>query len=190
MNTTKIVLTPEEHTELSRRVRSATISQRDGRRARVILLASQSYTRAEIARLTGLSLAVITGWCQRFQAQRLDGLVDKPGRGRKPSLPLEARIGEPRWSCRSMARAAGISATSMHKIWAANDLKPHLTRSFKLSKKSEFRGKILGCHRTLSRPAREGFGALLRGKESSTSPRTYPAWPPPRDRSYSHAIAR
>ena len=162
MNTTKIVLTPEEHTELSRRVRSATISQRDGRRARVILLASQNYTRAEIARLTGLSLAVITGWCQRFQAQRLDGLVDKPGRGRKPSLPLEARIGEPRWSCRSMARAAGISATSMHKIWAANDLKPHLTRSFKLSKKSEFRGKILGCHRTLSRPAREGFGALLR----------------------------
>ena len=173
MNTTKIVLTPEEHTELNRRVRSATITQRDGRRARVILLASQNYTRAEIARLTGLSLAVITGWCQRFQAQRLDGLVDKPGRGRKPSLPLEAvqrviehvtkpRIGEPRWSCRSMARAAGISATSMHKIWAANDLKPHLTRSFKLSKKSEFRGKILGCHRTLSRPAREGFGALLR----------------------------
>ena len=70
MNTTKIVLTPEEHTELSRRVRSATISQRDGRRARVILLASQSYTRAEIARLTGLSLAVITGWCQRFQAHK------------------------------------------------------------------------------------------------------------------------
>lgn len=127
MNTAKIVLTPEEHAELSRRVRSATISQRDGRRARVILLASQGCTRAEIARLTGLSLAVITDCCQRFQAQRLDGLVDKPGRGCKSSLPLEAvqrviehvtkpRIGEPRWSCRSMARAAGISATSVHKI--------------------------------------------------------------------------
>ena len=153
MNTAKIVLTPEEHAELSRRVRSATISQRDGRRARVILLASQGCTRAEIARLTGLSLAVITGWCQRFQAQRLDGLVDKPGRGRKPSLPLEAvqrvieqvtkpRIGEPRWSCRSMARAAGISATSVHKIWAANDLKPHLTRTFKLSNDPNFEEKF------------------------------------------------
>ena len=153
MSTAKIVLTPEEHAELSRRVRSATIIQRDGRRARVILLASQGCTRAEISRLTGLSLPVITGWCQRFQAQRLDGLADKPGRGRKPSLPLEAvqrvieqvtkpRIGEPRWSCRSMARAAGISATSVHKIWAANDLKPHLTRTFKLSNDPNFEEKF------------------------------------------------
>ncbi len=93
--------------QLSRRVRSATISQRDGRRARVILLAAQGCTRVEIARLTGFSLPVITCWCQRFQAQRLEGLLDKPGRGRKPFLPLEAvrrvleqvtqpRIGEPR----------------------------------------------------------------------------------------------
>ncbi|HDQ4465571.1 TPA: hypothetical protein P9G65_005818 [Pseudomonas aeruginosa] len=58
MSTAKIVLTPEEHAELSRRVRSATISQRDGRRARVILLASQGCTRAEISRLTGLSASL------------------------------------------------------------------------------------------------------------------------------------
>ena len=119
MNTPKIVFSPEEHAELSRRVRSATISQRDGRRVRVILLAALGCTRVEIARLTGFSLPVITCWCQRFQARRLDSLLDKPGRGRKPFLPLEAvrrvleqvtqpRIGEPRWSCRSMARAAGI----------------------------------------------------------------------------------
>ena len=153
MNTPKIVLTPVEHAELNRRVRSATISQRDGRRARVILLASQGCMRVEIARLTGFSLPVITCWCQRFQEQRLDGLLDKPGRGRKPFLPLDAvrrvleqvtqpRIGEPRWSCRSMARAAGISATSVHKLWAANDLKPHLTRTFKLSSDPNFEEKF------------------------------------------------
>ena len=153
MNTPKIVLTPEEHAELSRRVRSATISQRDGRRARVILLASQGCMRVEIARLTGFSLPVITCWCKRFQEQRLDGLLDKPGRGRKPFLPLDAvrrvleqvtqpRIGEPRWSCRSMARAAGISATSVHKLWTANDLKPHLTRTFKLSNDPNFEEKF------------------------------------------------
>ncbi|MCF5104927.1 IS630 family transposase, partial [Pseudomonas proteolytica] len=78
-----MTLSPEEHAEPSRCVRSATISQRDGRRARVILLAAQGCTRVEIARLTGFSLLVITCWCQRF------GLLDKPGRGRKPFLPLE-----------------------------------------------------------------------------------------------------
>ncbi len=49
MNALNIVLSPEEHAELSRRVRSATISQRDGRRARVILLAAQGCTRVEIS---------------------------------------------------------------------------------------------------------------------------------------------
>lgn len=73
MDTPEIVLSPEELAELSRRVRSVTISQRPGRRARVILLAAQDCTRVEIARLTGFSLPVITCWCQHFQAQRLDG---------------------------------------------------------------------------------------------------------------------
>jgi len=83
VNALDITLSPEELAELSRRVRSATISQRDGRRARVILLAAQGTTREEIVRLTGLSRPTITDWCQRFQEHRLEGLLDKPGRGRK-----------------------------------------------------------------------------------------------------------
>ncbi|NVL23232.1 IS630 family transposase, partial [Pseudomonas syringae pv. actinidiae] len=45
MSAQDIVLSPEESAELSRRTRSATISQRDGRRARVILLAAQGCSR-------------------------------------------------------------------------------------------------------------------------------------------------
>ncbi|AZE48352.1 Transposase [Pseudomonas chlororaphis] len=41
-----------------------------------------------------------------------------------------------------MARAAGISATSVYKLWAANDLKPHLTRTFKLSNDPNFEAKF------------------------------------------------
>ncbi|MDU8637939.1 IS630 family transposase, partial [Pseudomonas syringae pv. actinidiae] len=55
MSAQDIVLSPEESAELSRRTRSATISQRDGRRARVILLAAQGCSRVEIARLVGFS---------------------------------------------------------------------------------------------------------------------------------------
>jgi transposase len=153
VNAQEIVLSPVEQTELNRRVRSAAISQRDGRRARVILLAAQGYSRVEIARLTGFSLPSITCWCQRFQTLRLDGLLDKPSRGGKSSLPADtvrrvleqvtkSRIGEPRWSCRSMVRAAGISATTVHKLWAANDLKPHLTRTFKVSNDPQFEEKF------------------------------------------------
>lgn len=140
MSALDITLSSEEKAELNRRVRSATIPQREGRRARIVLLAAQGETREEIARLTGFSLPTVTNWCQRFQLLRLDGLIDKPGRGRKSSLPADTvrrvleqatkpRIGESRWSCRSMARAVGISSSTVHKLWAANELKPHLTRT-------------------------------------------------------------
>lgn len=153
MNSQNITLTSEEHSELSRRIRSATISQRDGRRARVILLAAQGHSRVDIARLIGFSLRSVTRWCQRFQELRLEGLIDKPGRGRPSSLPPEAlsrvleqvvqpRIGQPRWSCRSMASVAGISPASVQRIWAANDIKPHLTRTFKLSNDPHFEEKF------------------------------------------------
>lgn len=90
MNTEDITLAPEEFAELSRRVRSATIYQRDGRRARVILLAAQGCLRVDIARLVGFSLRSVTCWCQRFQELRLGGAADKPGRGRPSSLPPDA----------------------------------------------------------------------------------------------------
>ena len=153
VSTLDITLSPEEFAELSRRVRSATISQRDGRRARVILLAAQGSTREEIVRLTGFSRPTVTDWCQRFQAIRLEGLLDKPGRGRKSPLSSDTiryvleqatqpSIGEHRWTCRSMARAAGISATTVHKLWAANDLKPRLTPTFKLQNDPQFVEKL------------------------------------------------
>jgi transposase len=90
---------------------------------------------------------------QRFLAQRLAGLDDAPGRGRKPSLPpeavrmvLERAVTPPatlaRWSCRTMAREAGISQASVQRLWAANAIKPHLSRTFKLSNDKQFETKF------------------------------------------------
>ena len=117
----------------------------------MILLVAQCYSRNEIAQLTALSVVSVTRWCKRFQELRLQVLVGLPGRGRKPSLPAEVkrtleqvtqpRIGQPRWSCRSMARVAGISPASVQRIWVANDIKPHLTRTFKLSNDPNFEEK-------------------------------------------------
>jgi hypothetical protein len=32
-----------------------------------------------------------------------------------------------------MARESGLSKSTVHKLWASNDLKPHLSRTFKAS---------------------------------------------------------
>jgi transposase len=149
----RLVLEPEERRELDRRVRASTVSVRDRRRAEIVLLAAEGRTQEAIGKAVGVTRVTVNHWCRRFAQARLDGLVDVPGRGRKPSLPVSAvrktleTVTQPpatlgRWSCRSMAKAAGISSASVQRLWAANAIKPHLTRTFKLSKDVRFEEKF------------------------------------------------
>jgi transposase len=46
------------------------------------------------------------------------------------------------WSVRSMAAAVGLSPSSIQRIWSAHGLKPHLTKTFKLSKDKRFVEKV------------------------------------------------
>jgi hypothetical protein len=41
-----------------------------------------------------------------------------------------------------MARAAGVSPASVQRLWAASDIKPHLSRTFKLSNDKRFEEKF------------------------------------------------
>lgn len=149
----RIVLEAEEKRELNRRVRATTVSVRDRQRAQIILLSTEGRTQEAIGAAVGVTRVTVNHWCRRFAQQRLAGLADAPGRGRKPSLPdaavkkaLETVTRPPahrgRWSCRTMAQAAGISAASVQRLWAANDIKPHLTRTFKLSNDTHFEEKF------------------------------------------------
>jgi transposase len=124
----KAVLEAAERQELERRVRATTIAVRDRQRAEIILLRAEGMTQAQIAARLGVSRVTVNDWCQRFLAQRLGGLDDAPGRGRKPWLPpeavrmvLETAVTPPatlaRWSCRTMARAARISQASVQRLW-------------------------------------------------------------------------
>lgn len=146
-------LTPSEKAELQRRVRSSTTTQRDSLRARIILLRAGGRSEAEVASTTGISINTVSLWSRRFELSGLDGLQEATGRGRKPSLPdnkvqqVITRVTQPppgrqRWSTRSMAAAAGISHQSVHAIWKKNDLKPHLLRTFKISRDSHFEEKF------------------------------------------------
>jgi transposase len=148
-----IDLTSEEKAELHRRVRSATATQRDALRARIVLLRTEGKSEAEVAATTGVSVNTVSLWSRRFEHGGMKGLADAPGRGRRPSLP-ESKVrqvitkvtqppaGHQRWSTRTMARAVGISHQSVHSIWKKNDLKPHQIRTFKISRDPRFEEKF------------------------------------------------
>ncbi|MFX8071326.1 IS630 family transposase, partial [Acinetobacter baumannii] len=46
------------------------------------------------------------------------------------------------WSVRTMAKAMGISHTSVQRIWAEAGLKPHLVAKFKVSNDPQFEEKV------------------------------------------------
>lgn len=148
-----IELTTEEKSELQRRVGASRTSKRDHFRASVILLRADRLGVIEVARRLRSSVTSVSKWCRRFEADGLEGLIDQGGRGRKPRLPQEKvkaaldRVTQPpkgrtRWSVRSMAREIGLSPDSVHRIWKHNDLKPHLTRTFKVSSDPRFEEKF------------------------------------------------
>jgi transposase len=55
----------------------------------MILLKSERRTAAEIADLLGCCEVVVNNWLKRYEAEGIDGLRTRPGRGRKPVLDAE-----------------------------------------------------------------------------------------------------
>lgn len=81
-----ITLTEEEQKALEHWVRSSTQPAGLVRRARLILLLAQRLPLSEAARRVGIRRRFVYKWADRFLKHRLDGLADKPGRGRKPAF--------------------------------------------------------------------------------------------------------
>lgn len=139
--------------ELQRRLRATTSTVRERERAEMVLARLDGRSVTAGAEKLGTTPKRVSMWTKRFEREGLAGLEDRPGRGRRPSLP-EAKVARviteatrppkprTRWSLRTMARHAGVSATSVHRIWSRNDLKPHVTKTFKLSNDAKFEQKF------------------------------------------------
>ena len=124
-------------------------------RSRTVLLSAAGCGTMEIMRRTGISKPTVWRWHARYLEAGVDGLLrDK---SRPPGTPpLSAAIktlvltktmretppNATHWSVRSMARAVGISHTSVQNIWRAHGLKPHLVDSFKVSNDPAFAEKV------------------------------------------------
>jgi transposase len=143
----------DQRRELERMINAATTPQRMVTRARIVLLRGEGSSQEATAAAVGVSRPAVIRWERRFSSDGLAGLEEAPGRGRKPSIPdakkerviIQATRPPPnrtRWSVRSMARQTGVSPASVQRIWAANEIKPHLTRTFKLSRDPNFEAKF------------------------------------------------
>src|SRR5438128_3644577 len=124
-------------------------------RARIVLAAAGGESNSAIARALGVSRPTVILWRRRFAEGGAQALTEtKPGRGRKPTIPaakIKAIVrattqttppGQTHWSCRTMAKAHGVSPATVQRIWDAHGLKPHRVRTFKLSTDPRFSEKL------------------------------------------------
>ena len=55
----------------------------------------------------------------------------------------ETPPGETQWSCPTMAARAGVSSSTVQRIWSARGLQPHRAETFKLSNDPQFEEKLV-----------------------------------------------
>jgi transposase len=124
-------------------------------RAQIIQMAADGVPSQDIARALQVSRPTVQLWRQRFLAFRLEGLEkDAPRPGRIPRISdgkiravVEATLhtqpgNATHWSTRTMAEVQGLSEATIRRIWRQHNLKPHLTKTFKLSHDKRFIEKL------------------------------------------------
>jgi transposase len=150
----KIILSKDERDYLERLVRRRKVSHGDAQRAEIVLCAAEGLNNRAVADAVGVTRPTVRLWRERFAKHRLDGLHDEPRCG-APRKIGDDRIDEiitrtlettpadaTHWSTRGMAKASGVSTSSVHRIWRAFSLQPHRVETFKLSTDPQFVEKV------------------------------------------------
>jgi len=149
-----VVLADEDRARLEALLRRGKTEQRVATRAKIILALAAGGTLRGTADEVGVSAAIVTKWKNRFLDLGVDGLADdeRPGR---PRTVTDAHVhalvaktleempsGASRWSTRDMARASGLSQSTVSRAWRAFGLEPHLSETFQLSTDPLFIEKV------------------------------------------------
>jgi transposase len=124
-------------------------------RARIVLLTAEGVGTSAIMRETSKSKTCVWRWQERFADEGFEGLLrDKTRPSRIPKLDpaiaervvlltMEPPVAEAtHWTGAAMAEAAGVSVSSVQRIWRSHGLQPHRIRQFKLSKDPAFVDKL------------------------------------------------
>jgi len=152
----RIKLTEEEIKTLTAWSRGRRTPTRLMKRAKIILMAAEERQNKTIAELLGIDPRQVSRWRQRFVQKRLAGIEkDAPRGGRKATkrerlapLIIETTTqtkpsNATHWSIRTLADTLGIDKAMVHRVWQASGLKPHLTKTFKVSRDKKFVEKVI-----------------------------------------------
>ena len=124
-------------------------------RCRLVLSAGAGQQDWEIASAYGVNRHTAALWQRRVREAGVDAVWEiQGGRGRKPKYDQAKRDaliaatlqttpkGMTHWSCRLLAQAQGVSKNTVNRLWQLHNLKPHLSRTFKLSRDPKFVEKL------------------------------------------------
>jgi transposase len=124
-------------------------------RCRIVLAAARGDSEAAIASELEINRKTVRLWRERFLLRGLQSLWEiAPGRGRKATYGpdrikavIDATLqskpkGQTHWSCRLMAASQGISKSTVSNLWKSHNIKPHRTKTFKLSRDPKFLEKL------------------------------------------------
>ena len=118
--------------------------------------AAEGVADRQVASELGCSRAKVARWVARFHAEGVEGLgQDRPRSGRPRTVMTQEKVQQvveatrltrpvagTHWSTRTLAKAQGISATSVQRVWKAHRLRPHRVDTWKLSLDPDFSGKL------------------------------------------------
>ncbi|MGH7980826.1 MAG: IS630 family transposase, partial [Limisphaerales bacterium] len=148
-------LVESDRLELERWVVAHPTPRQVSQRCQIILAAAGGRQDQLIAEDLELNVKTVALWRKRFVGEGPDCLWEvAEGRGRKPTLTVEViekivdatlqtkPAGATHWSCRTMAKAQGVSKATVNRIWQSHQIKPHRTQGFKLSRDPHFLEKL------------------------------------------------
>ena len=151
----EIRLDDVERATLKRLKNGRRVSVRLAERAAIILHAADGLENQEIGALIGITRQKVGRWRLRYAEFGLVGIEkDAPRPGRRRTFNDKARAavvrktlrskpaGQTHWSRATMAKATGISDSTIGRIWKEHGLKPHLVKTFKLSNDPHFVEKL------------------------------------------------
>ena len=151
-----LTMNAEQRTTLEQWLRRGTTPQRVVFRARIVLRAADGIPSKYIATELDTSQDTVRLWRRRFATGGVAALIEdapRTGRPRQITAAQEQRVveatlhttpaGATHWSLRRMAAQHDLSAASIHRIWQSHRLKPHQTRTFKLSQDPQFVDKLV-----------------------------------------------
>ena len=146
---------PSERKRLEAILADRNAPQKHAWRIRIVLLSAEGLGTHAIMQQTGKSKTCVWRWQERFMEQGVEGLLrdkTRPSRiaplgpqvaARVVKLTQEKPPGEAtHWSGAMMAKACGISASAVRRIWRAHGLQPHKVKQFKLSNDPKFMEKL------------------------------------------------